>query len=249
MKHHAHVVLDEDDRELAVAMQPANELGDFVGFLVAHSGRRLVQQQQPGAQRQRHGDLGGALIAVGELAHEPVGLVGEPGEAQRLFDPALQFRALRAADPGAQPKPRRHLGADAHVLPHAQLRKDLGDLEGARHAELDPRVRRHSGDVAPVEYHAACGRREQATDEIEERGLAGAVRADHRPQFSLRHRKRDVADGREPAEMLGSGDDFQQHHAWTLRRMAPSSPRGKNSTTNTNSSPMNDIQLTVMLER
>jgi hypothetical protein len=31
--------------------------------------------------------------------------------------------------------------------------------------------------------------------------------------------------------------------------MKPSNPRGKNKTTMTNSSPTNDIQLTVMLDR
>ena len=42
--------------------------------------------------------------------------------------------------------------------------------------------------------------------------------------------------------------DFENVHA-LLRCRKPSKPRGKNSTTSTNSSPTNDIQLTVMLDR
>ena len=62
------------------------------------------------------------------------------------------------------------------------------------------------------------------------------------------HVQRHVADGHEIAESLGDVVDFEDVHA-LLRCRKPSSPRGKNSTTSTNSSPTNDIQLTVMLDR
>ena len=74
MKHHAHVVLDQDDGVVAVAVQPADQLRDLVGLLVAHAGGRLVEQQQMRLQRQRHRDLGGALVAMGEFADQPIGL-------------------------------------------------------------------------------------------------------------------------------------------------------------------------------
>ena len=40
--------------------------------------------------------------------------------------------------------------------------------------------------------------------------------------------------------------DLEQAHARAFRWSMPSTPRGKNSTTSTNSRPTNDIQLTVM---
>ena len=40
----------------------------------------------------------------------------------------------------------------------------------------------------------------------------------------------------------------QQAHGAALRRMMPSTPRGKNSTTSTKNRPMNDIQFSVWLE-
>ena len=40
-----------------------------------------------------------------------------------------------------------------------QFGKDFGDLERARHAETDPLMLRHAGDVAAVEQDRAGGRR------------------------------------------------------------------------------------------
>ena len=68
MENHAHVVLDQHNRHLRPAMQITNEFGDSVSFLIAHARRRLVEQQETRPQGQRHGDLGDALVAVGEFA-------------------------------------------------------------------------------------------------------------------------------------------------------------------------------------
>ena len=54
--------------EAFVFVQLADETNDVARFLFAHTGGRLVEQQQPRLQRQRHHDLGGALIAMRELA-------------------------------------------------------------------------------------------------------------------------------------------------------------------------------------
>ena len=86
VEDHAHVVLDQHDREVVVAMQAPDELRGLVGLLFAHARGRLVQQQQARPQRQRHRDLGSALVAVREFADQPVGLGGETGELERRLD-------------------------------------------------------------------------------------------------------------------------------------------------------------------
>ena len=73
-------------------------------------------------------------------------------------------------------------------------------------------------------------------------------------QFALRNAERYVAHGHETAEaswwhFLTSSTVMVRPHAALLRRMKPNRPRGKNSTTNTNNSPTNDIQLMVTLDR
>ena len=70
----------------AAAVQIANEFGDGVSLLIAHARRRLVEQQQTRPQGQRHGDLGDALVAVGEFADQAIGLAGQPREIEDLVD-------------------------------------------------------------------------------------------------------------------------------------------------------------------
>ena len=123
MEDDAHVVLDQHDGVAAVAMQAPDQLRDLVGLLVAHAGGRLVEQQQMRLQRQRHRDLGGALVAMRELADQPVGLVLQRDQLQRLLDMLMDLGRLGAADPGAQAIAARDFGRDADVLEHRQLRE------------------------------------------------------------------------------------------------------------------------------
>jgi hypothetical protein len=184
---------------------------------------------------------------VRQFADEPVGFAGKPGQRQRLLDAPVQFRRVGAAEPRAQPVAGSDLGGDADVLEHGELGKDFRDLEGARHAHSDPLVGGEAGHVAALEHDRARRRREEPADQIEEGGLAGAVRSDHRAQLALGNGHRYVAHGDQAAEALGQALDLERAHA-VLRSTSPRMPRGKNSTINTISMPMNDIQLTVTLE-
>ena len=221
MEDHPHVVLDQHDRQLLLLVQPADQLGDVVGFLVAHAGGRLVEQQQARLQGQRHHDLGRALIAVGQLAHQPVGLAGEPALLQQLADALARSPASPAPrQPGPQaqapPPPRPAMRRFSRTR---QLGEDLGDLEGARHAELATRwCAGRSVMSRPSKQDAARGRREEAADQIEEGGLAGAVGADHGAQLARLDRERDVVDGDQAAEGARDVLDLEQAHACTLRR-------------------------------
>ena len=115
-----------------------------------------------------------------------------------------EFRRVGAAEPRAQTVAGSDLGGDADVLEHGELGKDFGDLEGARHAQRDPLVGGEAGDVAAVEQDRPGGRREEPADQVEEGGLAGAVRSDDRAQLALRHGHRYVAHGDEIAEAAWS---------------------------------------------
>ena len=115
--------------------------------------------------------------------------------------------------------------------------------------QRDALGRLKSGDVSAVEQDAPRGRREQAADQVEERGLAGAVRSDDGSKFA----GSTVIDTSSTATRLPKAArhvlDAEQAHARILRRMMPSTPRGKNSTTRTKNRPMNDIQFWVWLDR
>ena len=94
-----------------------------------------------------------------------------------------------------------------------------------------------------VEDDLARGLREKAADQVEEGGLAGAVRADHGAQFAGLDDHRHLVDRDQAAEMLGDVLDAQQAHVLAFRPKIPSTPRGKNSTISTKNAPMNDIQF------
>ena len=123
--------------------------GHLIGFLLAHSRGRLVEQQQPRLQRERHGDLGGALVAVRQLADQPVGLARSARPApgpRRCRSRTRMRRAGRARDASGSPA---HFDRDAHVLAHRELGEDFGDLKGARHAHAR-RARRGESRVTSL---------------------------------------------------------------------------------------------------
>jgi hypothetical protein len=54
----------------------------------------------------------------------------------------------------------------------------MRDLEGAQQALGEQLVRRQAGDVLAAMVTRPAGRRQPPGDDVEQRGLAGAVRAD-----------------------------------------------------------------------
>jgi hypothetical protein len=74
----AHVVLDQEDGQVQLGLDPAEE-GHHGGRLGrVHSGSRLVEQQQLRFGRQRPGDLEAPLVAVGEVPGELIVPAGRP---------------------------------------------------------------------------------------------------------------------------------------------------------------------------
>ncbi|CAM5688113.1 hypothetical protein SGLAM104S_03389 [Streptomyces glaucescens] len=75
------------------------------GLLRVHAGGRLVEEEQARLARQRPGDLQLALLTVGQVAGEVVGLGGETGELQEFHGPfaRLLLGLLEAGQPAAGP--------------------------------------------------------------------------------------------------------------------------------------------------
>ena len=173
---------------------------------------------------------------------------GQPAYFQQFPDPLIDHLVGLVRLPHPQPKAARHLDGDLQIFPDRQLRKHFGDLKGAGDAAPHPARRQQTGNVFAIENDLTGGLPEKAADQVEERRLAGAVRADHGAQFAGFDRHRDVVDGDQAAEMFRDVLDPQQAHVVAFRRMMPSTPRGKNSTISTKNRPTNDIQFSVWLE-
>src|SRR5271166_925186 len=229
-------------------MQAPHQPGDLVGLLIAHPRRRLVKHKKAWAERKRHHDLGRPLVAVGERADASAGLVCEPAHVKEVRDLGLDAGSCGAAEPWRQPIAGRDLDRDPDVVGDRKFGKDLGDLEGPRHAARDTPFGRERGDVAAFEQDRARSRRKEAADEIEERGLAGAVWPDDRAQFARFDGHRHVVDRDEVAKALRGALDLKEAHALAALRSMPKTPRGKKRTTSTKTSPITDIQFSVRLE-
>src|SRR5262249_55314438 len=138
-----------------------------------------------------------------------IGFRGEAGQREGCSNLAAYLLLLSAPDPRTQPKAVGDFGADAHVLEHRELGKDLGDLERARDAERNALVWRQCGDVAAIERNRAGQWREEPADQVEKRGLAGAVGTDDGAQLAFFHAHRYVAHGHQAAEAATDLVDFE----------------------------------------
>ena len=79
------------------------------------------------------------------------------------------------------------MGADADVVHHREIRKQRDVLEGAADADLGDPVRRPRQDARAFHQDVAGRRLIEPGEAVEQRGLAGAVRADQAEDLALVH--------------------------------------------------------------
>ena len=94
------------------------------------------------------------------------------------------------------------LAAHHHVLQHRHGGKQLDILERAADARLDGLKGRLAGQQRIAEPDLAGRRRNDRVDEVQRRGLAGAVRADEGMDFALLHVNGEVIDRNKALEAL-----------------------------------------------
>ena len=141
------------------------------------------------------------------LAGQFVALVREIEEFERAVD--LVAGAARAAEPA----PQKILAGAARrnsARPRDSARRSIARTGGCSgtcaQCPSDTRACGGSSEMScAVEHDAARGQREQAADEIDDRALARAVRADQAENLRRGDRQIDAVDGAHAAEMLASG--------------------------------------------
>src|SRR5262245_42712596 len=203
----AEVVLDHQNRPVRGNL--LDEIGHPAHVLVSHPLRGLVEQHELGLERERRRDLQGALAAVGQLDGDRLGERAEVDRSEQ-FERALVERVEAFLRP-----PEVELGAelalqrDPDVLEHGEVREHRRDLKRADNAAPRDLRRPLGGDVVPVIDDPALGRREELGEEIEDRGLASAVRSDQSVDASSSDLQVDVAYGDEALELLGEVAGFE----------------------------------------
>src|SRR5207302_7850676 len=129
------------------------------------------------------------LLAARERARQLV-----PAFFQAREQSEHPLRALRASGLRARmPRPQQE------VLHHAQVRKDASALEHMGYADAGARMRRPADQTVSVEPDISRLHRNEAADGIDDRALAGAIRAEQRDAFARRDRERHAPDPLEVA--------------------------------------------------
>ncbi len=195
-EHGLHVVLDQHDRHFLAQLQ--EQLHHARGFGDAETGHRLVEQQQLRPGRERDRKLEFALLAMAELGDRHIGAGRKTDAFERGRGSVAQTLLFPRIAPEAEGVPVMRLRCERDIVGGGEIRQQRGDLEGTREPERTTAIGRHVRDVAAAEKDAAGVRREMTGELADQRGLAGAVRADDRVQLAFRDVERNVI-GREDA--------------------------------------------------
>ena len=169
------VLLDHQDRD-AFCAQVLQDAEGLLHQQRRQPDRRLVDQHELRLEQQAARDLEQLLLAARQRGGLRAGLASKHGEAlHQRFDA-----------PGDVRVPSRRGRAKLQIVQHAQLREHVASLRHIGNPELEQPPRVEVGDLAAVEHDAAALHPEQAEQRLENGGLAGAVRPDHRRDGAAR---------------------------------------------------------------
>ena len=191
--HDLHVVLDEQDRDLELVAQPADEPHE-VERLPAGSCRRPARRA--GAASVRSPARAQSRAGAGCRTAGSSRLVRRRRRGRRssaASSPARHLALLRVVAAGPEHGIGEHLTGPQvmrrqHVLEHGHVGEQADVLERPRDAELRDLIRLLAVDARPVEMDFAFGRLVQARQQVEDRRLARAVRADQAVQRAAARR-------------------------------------------------------------
>ena len=194
-----HVVLDHQHR--AVLDDAVEQFGGLGALADAHAGDRLVEHQQFRVLDQQHADLEPLLLAVAEQRRAHVEAVLQEDHLGDFVDPV-------AHDGVAREGQRAEHGAAARkgnleVLEHREIVVDRRRLELAADAGLDDLVLLQLRQLLAAKLDRARGGLGLAADQVEHRGLAGAVGADDDADLVLLDIEGEIVDRLEAVEGHG----------------------------------------------
>src|ERR1035437_6409198 len=219
---HVHVVLDHHDGDVARYCQQT--LLYIAPLIDGQAGERLIEQQHFGVLRERHGDLDAAAFAVGGLRERTSGDMVEADTDERRVRVLDEIVLLVKIDQRVPSQGRQAEQRERDVAQDRIERKQRDDLIGAGHAAMGAAPARRLGDVMPEQMDRAAVGRDLAGDQVEQRGLAGAIGADDQPPLARLDIEIDVAGHLQTAECFAQSCDGERAHGAgsVLAGMTPS---------------------------
>src|SRR6516164_760741 len=189
LDHSLHRVLDDEHRD-ALRANLTNGIEDAVEIIVAEPGKRFVEQDQSRLRRERAGELHQPQFAICQPAGQCIGAGAEPDPVERG----------RRHTPRGAIVSSTHKSADSNVFEHGHPRERAHDLKGAADAEAAYPVWPQPHEIIAGKADTAALGRQKTVDDIEERCLAGAVRADDAVKPARRHAQIDTVERPQPAK-------------------------------------------------
>jgi glyoxylase-like metal-dependent hydrolase (beta-lactamase superfamily II) len=213
----AHVVLDEEHRQVEIVAKPEEEVAEVLNLLVREPTGRLVEQQQAGPRRKGPGELDSLQRSVRQPGGRMGREVGDADELERINGSSSRFSLTEPRGAGCT--------ADEHVLEHGHAREEGDVLERPSDAAPHDRMSGQPKEILTVVQDTTRVRLVQSGDDVERRRLACAVWSDQAEDLTLGHLEGDVVEGNDAPESAGDVLDGQRRHeAGILRRPRQFSP-------------------------
>ncbi len=166
----ACVLLNHQDGETDLAVEPLDGAEDLLGDDRSEAGRRLIHQHESRLPHQGSTNLEHSLLTARHRAGLLLAPLGESGEEiVDVFDPFLNLRFV-----SGQIHPEFKILVDGHLGKHTAKLRDDGDSGG-----LECLFRWDIGDLAAVAKDSARSNRDDAVDRLEHGGFSGTVWSDY----------------------------------------------------------------------
>ena len=177
-------------------------------LLVVQAAGGFVEEKQLRLGGERARQFHPLLRPERKAGGGPVAHAAEVERGDELFHLRAQFRLPPARAGEAQGVAREvaaaaRMRADEDVVDHRQVPEQGEVLKRAADADAGNAVRRAPQDAASLEEDVAGGRRVEPAQAVEERRLAGSVRADEAENLSVPEIEGDVVEGEDAAEPHG----------------------------------------------
>ncbi|MGY4600191.1 hypothetical protein ACVWXL_007937 [Bradyrhizobium sp. GM22.5] len=190
--------------------QLLEQLHHALGFGDAESRHRLVEQQKFRLACQRNRQLDLATLAMAEPGHQDIGTMDETDAIERGMRGIAQALLLACIGEEAERGAGMRLRRERDIVGGGEIEQQRGDLERTCQAQRAAAIGRQIGDVAPRQRDAAGMRLQMPCELADQRGLAGAVRADDGVQLACRNVERDVVRRNDAAEAAHQPVDAEQ---------------------------------------
>src|SRR5216684_4039822 len=184
-ERHARVLLDHEHGRAEALVDLADAVEHRLHQDRGEPQRGLVEQKEPGPSHEAARDGEHLLLPARQLPAQRAAQAAQGREELEQLLEVLRDLARAAA----------YSRAEAQVLLHRQAREDVPPLRDMGEPERDQRLRLVALDGRAIEDDRAALRPDEAGDDAQSGGLAGAVRAEERDDLALAHLQRDAVQG------------------------------------------------------